>query len=59
MSSSTLDFNDLDRLSRESQLTAGSPTALPEEPRPVPQEENAGVALIKALANLLTERGVQ
>ena len=56
MSSNAIDINDLDRLSRESRLTEQAPRVLPEEPRQEP-EENAGIALIKALANLLSERG--
>ena len=56
MSSAFFNENDLDRLRTESQLTEQAPRALPEEPRQ-PPEENAGIALIKALANLLTERG--
>ena len=55
MSSSFINANDLDRLSRESQLTEQAPRVLPEEPEP---EQNAGMALIKALANLLFDRGV-
>lgn len=56
MSSSLIDFNDLDRLSAESRLTENAPRALPEEP---PEEQNAGIALIKALAAMLFERGVE
>ena len=56
MSSSTLDFNDLDRLSAESKLTENAPLALPEEP---PEEPNAGIALIKLLAGMLFDRGVE
>lgn len=55
MSSNFIDANDLDRLSRESQLTEQAPRVLPEEPREEP-EENAGIALIKALANLFSDR---
>ena len=57
MSSSFINANDLDRLSRESQLTEQAPRVLPEEPRQEP-EENPGVALIKALANLLSDRSI-
>ncbi len=56
MSSAFINANDLDRLSRESQLTEQAPRVLPEEPHQEP-EENAGVALIKALASLLLDRG--
>ena len=55
MSSSFINANDLDKLSRESQLIEQAPRVLPEEPEP---EQNAGMALIKALANLLFDRGV-
>jgi hypothetical protein len=57
MSSSFINANDLDRLSRESQLTDQAPRALPQEPSEPPQEENAGAALIIALANMLKTRG--
>lgn len=52
MSSAFIDAGDLDRLSRERQLTEQAPRALPEE------EESPGIVLIKALANMLTERGL-
>ena len=55
MSSNAIDINDLERLGRESQLTAGAPQVLPEEPVEKP---NPGIELIKALANLLSERGL-
>ncbi len=55
MSANAIDFNDLERLGAESRLTENAPRALP----PEPAEENAGIALIKALASLLTERGLQ
>ncbi len=54
MSSSFINENDLDRMTTEAKLTEQAPRVLPEEPK----EQNAGIALIKALANLLTERGV-
>ena len=55
MSSNAIDINDLERLGREQQLTANAPRVIPEEP----EDENAGVALIKALANMLFSRGVE
>lgn len=57
MSSSFINANDLDRLSRESQLTENAPRVLPEEPIE-PEEENPGIALIMALADLLSDKGV-
>jgi len=57
MSSSFISANDLDRLSRESQLTEQAPRVLPEEPREAP-EENPGMALIRALAEMFSDRGI-
>lgn len=56
MSANAIDFNDLDRLSAESRLIENAPRVLPEEPS---EESNAGIALIKALANMLFDRGVE
>jgi len=58
MSSTFIDANDLDRLSRESQLTEQAPRVLPEEPCQEPEEENPGIVLIKALASMLFDRGL-
>ncbi len=52
MSANAIDINDLERLGREQQLTANAP-------RVIPEEENAGIALIKALASMLFDRGVE
>lgn len=54
MSTNAIDINDLDRLSRERQLTEQAPRALPEEP----EEELPGIVLIKALASMLFDRGL-
>ena len=56
MSSTFINENDIDRLTTESRLTEQAPRVIPQEPAE-PPEENAGIALIKALAALLTERG--
>ena len=53
MSANAIDINDLERLGRESQLTAGAPQALPEEPV---EELNPGIELIKTLAAMLFNR---
>lgn len=53
MSTNAIDINDLERLGRESQLTAGAPQALPEEPV---EELNPGVELIKTLAAMILGR---
>ena len=64
MSSSFMNENDLVRLGEESRLTEQAPSALPEEPSalesgiPAEPEENPGIALIIALANMLTDRGI-
>ncbi len=65
MSSSFMNENDLVRLGEESRLTENAPSVLPEEPSalesdvPDQPKENPGVALILALANMLTDRGLQ
>ncbi|KKL53031.1 hypothetical protein LCGC14_2279510 [marine sediment metagenome] len=53
MSSNAIDINDLERLGRESQLTAGAPQALPEEPV---EQPNPGIELIKTLAAMILGR---
>ncbi len=57
MSSSFMNQNDLVRLGEEAQLTEHTPQVLPAEPESV-EPENPGIALIKALAAMLTDRGV-
>ncbi len=52
MSSNFLDAGDIQRLDREATLTEQAPRIPPEEP--IEQEESKGMALIKALANLLS-----
>jgi hypothetical protein len=49
MSANAIDINDLERLGRESQLTAQAPQSLPEEPNP-------GIELIKTLAAMILGR---
>ena len=56
MSNQAIDINDLVRLGEEAQLTEHTPQVLPEEPSE--KQENPGIALIKALAAMLTDRGV-
>ena len=58
MSSSFMNTNDLVRLGEESKLTEQAPRVLPEEPNEKPPE-SPGVALIIALANMLTDRGIE
>ena len=59
MSSSFNNANDLDRLSRESKLTENAPRILPTEEESIePEEENPGITMIKAIATLLSEKGV-
>ena len=53
MSANAIDINDLERLGRESQLTAQAPQSLPEEPV---EEPNPGIELIKTLAAMLLGR---
>ena len=57
MSTAAIDINDLTRLGEEAQLTEHAPQVLPEEPSQ--KQENPGIALIKALAAMLTDRNVQ
>ena len=57
MSSSFIDANDLDRLSRESQLTEQAPRVQSVEPEE-PAEESVGAVLIMTLAKMLSDRGL-
>lgn len=59
MSSNFLDAGDFARLDRESQLIEQS-ERVPIEPDRTPEEEpeNPAVALIRALADLFSDRGI-
>lgn len=59
MSSSFMNENDLVRLGEEAKLTEDTPLVLPEEPASIePEQELPGIALIKAIAAMFTDRGI-